>query len=153
MKITDMLCLLNRRVRAEGPYCCRWLSYEGSQASASSPTSAPSSSSLLVVWAFCKSLGPAKPITRAPIGAVIKIAKKATVSTSIPYFSSCSSWWLLAVSRAREPIAACRKENIAEMEQITFSTERGKKGTNHQSTFNINLTFLVHLTHLFLGST
>lgn len=38
------------------------------------------------LFGFCSSRGPERPITRAPIGAVIRMDSTATVSTSMPYF-------------------------------------------------------------------
>lgn len=51
-------------------------------------------------------LGPSMPIIRAPFGAVIKMAKNATVITSFEYGSKWGAL-ILAVSRARGPNTAC----------------------------------------------
>ena len=55
---------------------------------------------------FCSSLGPASPIPRAPMGAVTRMARTATVSTFMPYFSRTGSPLLRAMSNAVDPIAA-----------------------------------------------
>lgn len=60
-------------------------------------------------FGFWSSRGPASPMTRAPTGAVRRMASTAIVSTSMPYFFSTSSSRVMAMSRAVEPIAACRK--------------------------------------------
>lgn len=55
---------------------------------------------------LCNRRGPESPIIRAPTGAVRRIDSTATVSTSMPYFCSCSLSFVLAMSKAVEPIAA-----------------------------------------------
>lgn len=55
--------------------------------------------------------GPASPIPSAPIGAVVRMANTANVSTSNPNFTKVSSPSSLAMSNALEPIAACHKIN------------------------------------------
>ena len=55
---------------------------------------------------FWSSSGPLRPMIRAPMGAVRRIESTATVSTSMPYFCSCWSSLVRAMSRAVEPIAA-----------------------------------------------
>lgn len=64
-------------------------------------------------FGFWSSRGPASPMIRAPTGAVRRMASTAMVSTSMPYFFSVSSSRVTAMSRAVEPIAACRtKEEL-----------------------------------------
>lgn len=63
-------------------------------------------SPLVEVFGFCSRRGPQSPIMRAPIGAVRTMASTATVSTSMPYFWRSWSPFVLAMSKAVEPIAA-----------------------------------------------
>lgn len=57
-------------------------------------------------FGLCNMRGPESPITRAPTGAVRRMESTATVSTSMPYFCSVLSSFVLAMSNAVEPIAA-----------------------------------------------
>lgn len=81
-------------------------------------------------FGFWSRRGPASPMKRAPTGAVRRMASTATVSTSMPYFCSCLSSFVRAMSKAVEPIAAWRRQVhwcfLYAHSQMTFTiTTRG----------------------------
>lgn len=81
-------------------------------------------------FGFWSRRGPASPMIRAPTGAVRRMASTATVSTSMPYFCSCLSSFVRAMSKAVEPIAAWRRQEhwcfLYTHSQMTFTiTTRG----------------------------
>lgn len=78
-------------------------------------------------FGFWSRRGPVSPMIRAPTGAVRRMASTATVSTSMPYFCSCLSSFVLAMSKAVEPMAAWWRQEHWCHSQMTFtSTTRGK---------------------------
>lgn len=80
-------------------------------------------------FGFWSSRGPASPMMRAPTGAVRRMASTAIVSTSMPYFFSVSSSRLTAMSRAVEPIAACR--TTGELRRCTSSPGGRREASTH----------------------
>lgn len=97
------------------------------------------------LFGFWRRRGPVSPMIRAPTGAVRRMDRTATVSTSMPYFCSCLSSFVLAMSKAVEPIAAWWRQGHTRVSRL-FSL-RNDIYQKHLHTLKKNNT----LTYLHCG--